>query len=275
MRCVIHSAASFTFRGSGALRSGRRAVTLLELMLVLSLLVLLAFFIVPNLNDPLKQTSLPESADRFRSLIYMTRAYAMLDGMRYRIRFLSEDAGKAKELSGQELNQPIVEVEKDPVQYPGAYESVKASWASGETFLGNVWCYRILPGEPTYDSALVEPKEKDSFQNEDDKKRKREEGLKEDEDWMLFFGPDGTSAWMSFRLVDAPKQAFDERKLAEYEQVDVIVDGRLGLVFLQRPLYQDEIDVLAEKGHSPLLRRDFMAARHLTEDDVLEIDMTK
>ena len=55
----------------------------------------------------------------------------------------------------------------------------------------------------------------------------------------------------------------------------MIFDGRLGMVFLQRPLSEDEVDVLLDKGHSPILRRDFLRAEPLTEDDVLEINMRK
>ena len=61
----------------------------------------------------------------------------------------------------------------------------------------------------------------------------------------------------------------------KYPQLDVILDGRLGMIFLQRPLSEEEIDVLLDKGHSPILRRDFLRRAPLTEDDVLEIDMRK
>ena len=54
-----------------------------------------------------------------------------------------------------------------------------------------------------------------------------------------------------------------------------IFDGRLGMVFLQRPLSEDEMDILMDKGHSPILRRDFLRRRPLTEEDVLEVDMRK
>ncbi len=249
-----------------------RAFTLLELMLVLGLLVLLAFFVVPNFQTPIERSYLPESGERLRALITLARANAMLDGLRYRIRFLDERDEVWDELSQYERRQPYIEVEAEPIEQPGEFFPVKASWATPDTFLGDVWCYQVWFGEPTFESVLAELEEQEL---QDEEERKEEMGLDEDEPWVLIFEPDGTSEWMTFRLIDAPYEDFDEAELEEYPQIDAILDGRLGMVFLQRPLSEDEIDVLLEKGHSPILRRDFLRREPLTEDDVLEIDMRK
>ena len=82
-------------------------------------------------------------------------------------------------------------------------------------------------------------------------------------------------AQLACDLVNRRSPTGHETELAEYPQLDVILDGRLGMIFLQRPLSEDEIDVLLDKGHSPILRRDFLRRAPLTEDDVLEIDMRK
>ena len=73
--------------------AARGGFTLLELMLVLGMLALLAIFVVPNLRSPIERSYLPESGERLRALITLTRANAMLDGLRYRIRFLDESEG--------------------------------------------------------------------------------------------------------------------------------------------------------------------------------------
>lgn len=253
----------------------RRAAgfTLLELTMVLALLVIITWFVVPNFRDPLKRTHLPESAEQFRSLLALTRARAMIDGLRYRIRFLEEDEEAAANLTLRERLQPIVEVESDPIEYPDEFTPVTAPWAQAHPFVGDVWCYQIRYGEPTYESVLAELEQQD-YELEEEEQLKRELGLEPDQRWLLLFEPDGTSEWMTFRLVDVPYEEFQESDRDLYPQLDVILDGRLGMIFLQRPLSEDEIDILLDKGHSPILRRDFLITRELTEDDVLEIDMS-
>jgi hypothetical protein len=43
---------------------------------------------------------------------------------------------------------------------------------------------------------------------------------------------------------------------------------------LQRPFYEDEIEMLKENGWPPVLRKDFFRRAPLTEADVLEISET-
>ncbi len=237
---------------------------------MLGLLVVMAAFIVPQFQSPLERTHLPESGERFRSMIHLTRANAMLDGLRYRIRFVGREDELYDTLSESERRQPLVECERDPIEAPDEFLPVEASWARPVTFLGDVWCYEVRFGEPTFESVLADLEEQD-LERED--QLKQELGLEEDQSWVLLFEPDGTSEWMTFRLIDHPMTDFEPRRLDEYPQLDVIVDGRLGVVFLQRPLQESEIDVLLDKGHSPILRRDFMRRQLLTDEDVLEIDM--
>ena len=110
----------------GTRPAARPAYTLLELMLVLSLLVVLAFFIVPNFQSPIERSHLPESGERFRSFITLTRANAMLDGLRYRMRFLSEADEQWDKLSEHERLQPLIEFEADPIKQPWEFFAVKA-----------------------------------------------------------------------------------------------------------------------------------------------------
>ena len=259
-------------RPRGLKPAARRGFTLLELMLVLGMLALLAVFVVPNLRSPIERSYLPESGERLRALITLTRANAMLDGLRYRMRFLDESDEQWDKLSDHDRLQPLIEFEFDPIKQPWEFFPVKASWATPDTFLGEVWCYELRFGEPTFEDVLAELEDQEF---EDERELKEKLGLEEDDPWVLIFEPDGTSEWMTFRLIDVPYEDFDQAGMAEYRQMDVILDGRLGMVFLQRPLSEDEMDVLLEKGHSPILRRDFLRREPLTEDDVLEINMRK
>lgn len=248
----------------------RRGYSLIEVLLVAALLAFLAFLVVPNLRTPLERSHLPESGERLRALVGLTRANAMLDGLRYRMRYLEPRDEMYDDLAESDRRQPFIEIESDPIGAPGEFVPLRAAWATGTTFLGDVWCYSVRWGEPTFESVMAELQDQEL---EDEEQRKRELGLEEDDEWVMIFEPDGTSDWMTFRLIDAPPADFDEGRVEGYPQLDVIVDGRMGMVFLQRPLGDEELDVLLDKGHSPILRRDFLRPTALTEDDVLEIDM--
>lgn len=253
---------------------GRGAFTLLEVVTVIALLVLVAYFVFGNYSTPLERSYLPESAERLRALINLTRANAMLDGKRYRIRFVTESDPDADELPLEDIRQPLVEIEHDPIEYPGEFTPLLSAWATEPVLLGEVWCYQVRFGEPTYESVAAELEEQE-FEDDEEEELKAELGLEEDEPWVLVLSPDGTCDWMTFRLVSAPYDVeMAPEMLEEFPQVDVIVDGRLGNIFLQRPLSDEETELLMDKGHSPILRRDFLTTRELTDDDVLEIDMS-
>ncbi|MCG3136681.1 MAG: hypothetical protein HJJLKODD_00516 [Phycisphaerae bacterium] len=277
LRCITGRAEvrGSLFRNSDfAIRNSHRAFTLLELLVVIGLLVLLAGLVVPSFRGALERSQLPESAEQFRALIAMTRAQAMLDGLRYRIRFLNPDEPAAEGLNEAELNQPIVEVERDPLAAPEEYTPVLAAWAQSASFLGDVWCFRIRIGEPTVETVKADLQDQE-LETEDEERLRAEMALTDDQDWALVLQPDGSAPWMTFRLIDAERAEFKDEELLDHPQVDVIVDGRTGMVFLQRPLSDDELEILLDKGHSPVLRRDFMVSRELTDDDVLEIDMRR
>jgi len=53
--------------------------------------------------------------------------------------------------------------------------------------------------------------------------------------------------------------------------IDVIVDGLSGLCWLQRPFYDEELDLFEEKNWPAVLRKDFLSPLELTERDVLEL----
>jgi hypothetical protein len=64
-------------------------------------------------------------------------------------------------------------------------------------------------------------------------------------------------------------------ELEDYARIHVIVEGATGLAWLQRPFYEEELDLFEEKGWPAVLRQDFLDPRVLTEDDVLELRETQ
>ncbi|MGB0717578.1 MAG: hypothetical protein ACPGXK_16995, partial [Phycisphaerae bacterium] len=58
---------------------------------------------------------------------------------------------------------------------------------------------------------------------------------------------------------------------SDSESLEIIVDGRSGAAWLQRPLYEEELDLFEEENWPIVLRQDFLRPEVLTEDDVLEL----
>src|SRR5215813_12615013 len=93
------------------------AFTLLEVVIVLSLLVLLSALIWPALDKWMRSSELPESADNVRATLRMAKASAGLAGRRFRIRF---ERG---------VQQPHIEYEVDPMNQPDHWEACKEKWS--------------------------------------------------------------------------------------------------------------------------------------------------
>ncbi|MCH7995276.1 MAG: hypothetical protein IIB57_12650, partial [Planctomycetes bacterium] len=73
-----------------------------------------------------------------------------------------------------------------------------------------------------------------------------------------------------FVLTEAPRGS-DIDSLDDYGAIEVIQEGETGLIWLQRPFYEEELDLFEEKNWPIVLRQDFLDPRVLTEDDVLEL----
>ena len=237
-----------------------RGFTLLEVSLVIGIVFLIAMMVVPNLIDEFKREELPGSAKQLRSLLTLVSANAAFDGKRYRIRFPEEDEEDA--LGGD--RQPLIEREDDPFEEPDVFNPVTDPWAVGNTFLGEVWCAEVRLGRPTIERLR-------------ERRSEIEEALDEEFEEFdpqrlpLFFEPDGTSEWATFVLVaDAPR-GIDPEALEDYERIEVIYEGETGLAWLQRPFYEEELDLFEEKNWPAVLRQDFLRPQVLTENDVLEI----
>jgi prepilin-type N-terminal cleavage/methylation domain-containing protein len=242
-----------------------RGYTLIEVALVTALLVIVVAFAAPNLIRDIEGRRLPESARQLRSLLTHIRANAMYDGKRYRIRFPLEDEQDSE--GGR--RQPIIEREDEPFREPGVFNRVEEWWARGETLLEGVRCARVRLGRPTIESL------EDRFVDEE--LDQRFEMLMEefDENFPpLVVETDGTSEWVVLLLTDAPPEA-EEEEVEEFAQVEVILDGLTGLCWLQRPFYDEELEMFKEHDWPPVLRKDFVRKEALTEADVLEIAETR
>ncbi|HNO79341.1 MAG TPA: type II secretion system protein [Phycisphaerae bacterium] len=247
-----------------------RGFTLLEILLVTGLLAIVMAMVLPSFFNDFTRAQLPESGRQMRALLQLTRANAMIDGLRYRIRFPRED-----ELDGQgDQRQPVVEVEDRPLEFPEEFRPVLASWAQDTTLLRKIRCAKVRLGKPTIDQLLGEDELADELA--EDRLEELEETADEtyeDEFPPLVIDTDGTSEWATFLLTDAPADVplEDLDDETEFARLELILDGLTGLSWLQRTLYVEELEMMKEHGWPPVLRKDFLQAQKLTEDNVLEI----
>jgi len=238
---------------------------LLEVSLVIGILVLITAMVVPSFIRQIRSDEIERSAGQLRSLVTLVRANACFDGLRYRIRFPDEE--ELDSLGGD--RQPLIEREDDPIECPDEFNLVTAPWAIGRTLLGDVWCAEVVLGRPTIE-LVIERRERvaESIDEELEEKERREDI--DPERPPLYIEPDGSSEWATFVLTNAPRDVeLDE--LEDHPRIELIADGAMGLAWLQRPFYEEELDLFEEKGWPAVLRQDFLDPRVLTEDDVLEI----
>jgi len=252
-------------------RRGQSAYTLVEVVLVVALLVAISALAIPNFIRELEREELPGSARQLRSLITLTRANAAFDGLRYRIRFPADD----EEDLLLDRRQPMIEREDDPIHEPDVFNQVTAPWAIGTTLLRDVRCAEVRPGRPTIAKLKELRKTRDEIEESLREAEAKEEHF-DPERPPLYIEPDGSSEWATFVLTDAPPEidleALDEdAALEEWGRIDVIAEGLTGLTWMQRPFYDEELDLFEEKGWPAVLRQDFLDPRLLTEDDVLEL----
>ncbi len=243
----------------------RRAFTLVELLLVIVLLGLLAGLAMPNLGDEMRRRSLTESADRLRSLIVMSHARAIRDGVRYRIQFPGtvdpndRDAQKEIDIPIETL-QPEMLKQSDPLRYPEDFGGIELPWKGMAILQPGTRCVAVLPGKPDFtitgDSPLAGP----------------QIGEAQQVFVPLTLYPDGTADWVTFVLTDLPFDAEINREDAP-RILNVIVDGRTGQVWVQRALRREEVQLMEEKGASPILHIDFTRGDEITEDNLLHIQI--
>jgi type II secretory pathway pseudopilin PulG len=247
----------------------RSAYTLIEVVLVVGLLLMISALTIPNFIRELERQQLPGSARQLRSLLTLVRANAAFDGKRYRLRFAAENETDLL----LDSRQPIVEREDDPINDPESFFQVKAPWAIGTTILKGVRCIEVRPGRPTIERLQEIQETRDAIEDAIDDEEHPEEFF----DPLrppFYVEPDGTGEWATFVLTDAPIE-YDIEDLeageTEFTVIQVITEELTGLCWLQRPFYDEELDLFEEKGWPAVLRQDFLDPRMLNEDDVLEL----
>lgn len=226
---------------------GVRAFTLLEVLIVLSLLVLMASFAWPAMESQIRATELPESADRVRSLLYMARCEAVMEHRRYRIRFEPES------------QQPLVEYEPDPIRRAGAFEPVPSDWAEEAKLLGDVQVHEVQLGRPIWTKPLSMTSDPDALEEEEEEEEALEEGFGEDDHQrdlflrsiplnedvevdenrpMIVFEADGSCDWATLILARVdPAEELEE----ETPQLWVVLDGRTGLAFVRDQVTEEQL----------------------------------
>lgn len=203
-------------------------MTLIELLLVITLLMLLAAIAWPNFTAMGRAERLEESARRIKSLIAMCRAEAMNTGRRHRITIRLDGSLKLRR-------------QLDPITAPHVYVPVQKPWARLAFLLEDVWVESVslLPDGPP--PIRVE----DELMEFEDMEEDFEPVLIEDFENPIDidFAPDGTSDSLRWTLRDALGRG-----------IEMTLDGRVGRVSqtwvaavppeeVQRP---PEIDLEAE-----------------------------
>jgi prepilin-type N-terminal cleavage/methylation domain-containing protein len=244
----------------------QRAFTLLEVLLVVLILGLITALTFPNLAGELHRRSLEESARRLRSLVTMTHARAMQDGIRYRVSFpgtpdpQDTHADKKVEVAAS-TEQPTVSREADPLQNPDQFSDFAWEWLGDDVLQQGTRCVAVLPGQPSFEITGQNPIAGPSPQ----------EGT-EATFVPLTFKPDGTCDWVTFVLTDLPPDV--EIKSSHVGRIlNVIVDGRTGETWIQRALRTEEVELMREEGASPILHQDFTDPMVITEDNILQVHM--
>ncbi len=238
-----------------------RGFSLIEVLIVVGLVLILAWFVVPVFTGELKRRRLVDSIDQLQNVVRLTRAHAMNDGKRYRIRWPDQDAYEAAEETGETL-QPIIEVEKNPIEEPGEFTECTEMWALGDTLYEGIQCVEVRMGRPKTVEELMREQEEEEFEHiadgveemfeEDDgledlfEGSADETGMEEEEDPnrpSIVFEPDGTVEWATILLSDGT-----ENEEGELQTWEVIVDGRTGSVGWRRTMTEYEFEeALAER----------------------------
>ncbi len=258
-----------------ARHAARSGFTLLELMLALSLFVLLAALAWPALQSQMVAAELPESASRMRSLLYLTRSSAMLEHRRHRLRFSPKE------------QQPIVEIEPDPILEPGRFVPVIQDWAADPPLLSDVEVHRVHPGRPAYmrpvsasegepvDPLQVEEPVGEEVSAVESTAAKFQAAMSDglggqqaEVDELrpsILFEADGSTDWSTLVL----SRIKPTEELSEEEpQAWVVVDGRTGLAIIRDGVTQAQLD-----DPSFYVQRDKLELPEETsiEDQTLEI----
>jgi len=228
---------------------GRRGFTLLELLLALSLLLLLTAMAWPLMQSQIVAAELPESASRIRSLLYMTRSSAMLEHRRHRVRFAPD------------VQQPLIEIEPDPIIEPGRFVPVLQDWATEPALLSDVQVHRVNPGRPAYmrpvsaedgaaqDPLAVETPVEETGPATDSTSAKFQAAMSDglggqeaeidERRPVILFEADGSTDWATLII---SRTLPTEELPKDQPEAWVVLDGRTGLAIIRDAVTQSQLD---------------------------------
>jgi Tfp pilus assembly protein FimT len=115
--------------------------TLLEVILMLTLVLLLSTLVIGSLSGVLESTRIKESSSRMACLLRTARAEAANAGRRFRLSF------------DEETGQPAMSFEPDPLGQPGFFHTYSAWWVELAQLKGGV---RAVSCELTGASAFAD-----------------------------------------------------------------------------------------------------------------------
>ncbi len=222
--------------------------TLVEILVMLGVLVLLAGIAWPAMESQIRASELPESADRMRTVLAMTRCEAMMQYRRFRVRFETE------------AQQPIVEWEPDPIRRPGEFEVTTAPWADEPVLLADVQVHKIELGRPLWMMPLAQTDDPDAILQEIEKEKElrkeqetklgfsvdgglavssQDEELAIDENRpMIVFDVDGSSEWATLVVARVDP---GEELMEDDPQIWVLLDGRTGLASIRDQVTEEQL----------------------------------
>ena len=225
----------------------RAAFTLLEILLVMGLLVILSIFAWPLMESQIAAAELPESAARIRETLYMTRSAAMLEHRRHRVRFAPGE------------QQPIVEIELDPLYEPGVWTAVTYPWTKEPILLSEAQVHAIQPGRPVYLKPVSATEDADSKDAQEDAQREasldyqvtqgeqigsvsiasgNDDAELDENRPPIVFETDGSSDWATIIISDLkPEEVLEE----ETPQLWVVLDGRTGLAVVREQVTDEQL----------------------------------
>lgn len=221
---------------------GRRvqpAMTLMELLLTISLISLLAFFLWPDFSGTQRSAQLEESARRMKALVAMCRAEAMNNACTYRVIIRQDGTLRVRR-------------QADPIRAPEEFRPVRSDWGQRAFLLDDVWVESVVPLPEGPPPIILEDDELTAYEDRGYDFDPELEPIAVGElelPLVIEFRPDGTSDSLRWILRDALGRG-----------VQLTLDGRLGRVatelvdaldpeYVERPdpVEEDELDVLEEE----------------------------
>lgn len=227
---------------------------MIEILIGLGLLILLAGMTWPVLETQITGSELPESAARLRDVLYMTRAEAIKENRRVRVRFEPH------------VQQPIIEIERDPILDPNIWTPVESAWAEQamESLLhSDVQVHEIRPGRPEFTKPISINDNPDELLDDDKKSLKAEEiGALDTDDFLAELAFDSPKSQMAdadyptdenrpiilfdahgkveWALITLARREPEEELEDDDQSRWVLLDGRTGLASVRLPMSEDD-----------------------------------